>query len=168
MNTVIRTLISRHASHFGLTGCPCDHIGVFTVLGDKARSRVLLAGAAAIAVVIMHGLVAMSPASAHACGEIPQAQHLMASPTVGPEMAAHDLAKNVVSMGIAQIPSPIDSPFSSMCIAILLAGFVFTLTSRAYKVKVLGLGPKNCPTLPPVGDRAPPGVDLNEICVLRT
>ena len=116
----------------------------------------------------MHGLVAMSPASAHACGEIPQAQHLMAAPTIGPEMAAHDLAKHVVSMGIAQIPSPIDSPFSSMCIAILLVGFVATLTSRAYKVKVLGLGPKNCPTLPPVGDRAPPGVDLNEICVLRT
>jgi len=116
----------------------------------------------------MHGLVAMSPASAHACGEIPQAQHLMAAPTIGPEMAAHDLAKHVVSMGIAQIPSPIDSPFSSMCIAILLVGFVATLTSRAYKVKALGFSPESCPTLPPVGDRAPPGVDLNEICVLRT
>lgn len=51
----------------------------------------------------MHGLVAMSPASGNVCGEIPQAQHLMAAPTVGPEMAAHNLAKHVVSMGIAQI-----------------------------------------------------------------
>lgn len=141
---------------------------VFTAFGESSRSRIILAGAAAIAVMIMHGLVAMSPASAHACGEIPQAQHLMAAPTVGPEMAAHDLAKHVVSMGITQIPSPIDSPFSSMCIAILLAGFVFTLTSRLHNLKALGFSPERCLTLPPVGDRAPPGVDLDEICVLRT
>ncbi|MSO27671.1 MAG: hypothetical protein EXQ60_06375 [Candidatus Nanopelagicales bacterium] len=141
---------------------------MFTAVGEGARSRVLLAGASAIAVMIMHGLVAMSPASAQSCGDFPHVHQIVVGSDSVSAGNVESEARVLASMGVAEIPTPGETSGGAICLAILLASFVIILVARPFSFRARGFRLERLAASPSMRDRAPPSVCLSELCVWRT
>ncbi len=135
---------------------------------NSSLTKGLIALVAVIAVAAMHGLVAMSPASAQSCGDIAHVHQIVAgSDSLGADIGKSE-TKVMTSMGAAEIPSPGGTSGGAICLAILLAGFVLTLIARPFSLRSRGFRLELHSAAPAMPDRAPPSVCLSKLCAWRT